>query len=120
MIKVEGDRTLYVDCDDTLVLWNISDYPDSPRIKINLYHEDTVLVPHQKNINLLIKFRKLGYKIIVWSQSGADWAEAVVNQLLLSDYVDLVITKPTYYLDDLPASAWADRRVYRELVEKEV
>lgn len=116
--KLAGDRTLYVDCDDTLVAWDLSKYPDEPRVTVTCYGHDSELVPNRNNINTLIKFAKLGHRIIVWSQSGADWAEAVAKELCIDDYCDLYITKPSWYLDDLPTEAWlpASRRIWREPV----
>lgn len=114
--KLAGDRTLYVDCDDTLVMWNLSDYPDSPRVTVSCYGYDSELVPNRENVNTLIKFKKLGYIIICWSQSGADWAEAVARELCIEEYCDLFITKPSWILDDLPTEAWlpAARRIWRQ------
>lgn len=112
--KLSGDRTLYVDCDDTLVAWDISKYPDEPRVRVNCYGYESELVPNRRNVNTLIKFAKLGYKIIVWSQSGPDWAEAVARELCIEEFCDLFIAKPSWYLDDLDASVWLNRRIWRE------
>jgi hypothetical protein len=111
--RLEGDRTLYVDCDDTLVAWNISEYPDLPRLQVTCFGYTSELVPNQKNINLVVKFAKLGYKVVVWSQSGSEWAETIGRAVCIDDYVSLYISKPSWYLDDLPATDWLNRRIWR-------
>lgn len=42
--------------------------------------------------------------MVVWSAGGWDWAEAVVKTLKLENFVDLVISKPTWTYDDLQPS----------------
>ena len=108
------ERTLYVDCDDTLVMWDKSEFPPQSQIKVSCYGADSYVVPNKFNINLLEKFRKLGYLVVAWSQSGGSWAEAVVKALGISEHVSLCITKPTYCLDDLPPSVWIGKRIWRD------
>lgn len=116
MIELNTDRTVVVDCDDTLVHWNISKYLDYYKQFIIFEHEGyhVTLFPNKKNINLVRKFKKLGYSVIVWSQSGKDWAKKVVEELELVSYVDIVGTKPNYYIDDLPVNTWMTSRVWRD------
>lgn len=109
---------MYVDCDDTLVMWNISSYPTLPHIELDCYGP-VVLAPNQKNINLVKKFKKLGYSIIVWSATGADWAEAVSKALDLDGIVSLYLTKPSYYLDDLPSNQFMGQRLWRDPITGE-
>lgn len=106
-----------VDVDDTLVLWNKSDYPDDEQIEVNLTGKpghQTFLIPHQKNINMFIKFAKMGYDMIVWSKTGYDWAKLIVEALELQPYVSAIASKPNFYFDDREASDWIGERVYRE------
>ena len=113
--SVDNERLLYVDCDDTLVLWDLSSYPEAefPRIELNCWGP-VMLAKHEKNINLVKKFAKLGYGIIVWSQTGAEWAETVARAVGIDDIATLYLTKPRYHLDDLPANAWMGERLYRD------
>jgi hypothetical protein len=118
-LKISGDRVVMCDVDDTLVMGNLSDYPpDMPRVYIDLYATGGVrpmeLIPNQKNINLFIKFRKMGYRMIVWSQTGADWAEAVVKALGMEPYVDVVMSKPRWFFDDRPAEGWMGTQIWRD------
>ncbi len=103
-----------VDVDDTLVLWDISEYPETARIEVKGANGMVELVPHQKNINTLIKFWKLGYTVNVWSASGWGWALSVVAALELSPFVNQVGCKPLYYFDDKPCEKWMGDRVYRD------
>jgi hypothetical protein len=107
------DRTLYVDCDDTLIMWNLSDYGDeTPRLTVNVWGPADV-IPNQKNINTVRKFALLGYTIILWSKTGAKWARAVGQATGLDPLVTAYLTKPTYYLDDMEAAEWLGPRLWR-------
>lgn len=44
--------------------------------------------------------------IVVWSQQGDEWAEAVVKALNLEPYVHFVMTKVSECFDDLPVREW--------------
>jgi hypothetical protein len=111
---MKSDRVVMVDCDDTLVMWDLSSYPDVPRVTVNCYGYLTDLVPNEKNIKLLRKFAKLGYEIHVWSGSGWEWADAIVEVLGLGSIVQTTMTKPSYYFDDLPCQEWMGTRIWRD------
>lgn len=49
--------------------------------------------------------------IVVWSQGGDYWATVVLKALNLQDYVDLVITKPKWYHDDVDANEFMTRSI---------
>lgn len=116
-MKIGSEKNYMVDVDDTLCMWNLSQYPDLPREEIDCYGHISVVCFNQKNINLAKKLQKLGYHLIVWSQSGADWAEAVANKAGLTG-VDFM-TKPRGYLDDLPADVWMGDRLWRHPITGE-
>lgn len=97
------------DVDDTLAMHNLSEYPTEQRVVVEYTHGPMVIVPNQKNINTLIKFKKLGYYVIVWSRTGSDWAEKVCEATGIDGYVDLYLTKPIFILDDRPANEWTER-----------
>jgi len=106
-------KPVYVDVDDTLVLWDVSAHPEGEAISVDFAGYTTHLVKHTKNINLVIKFAKLGYDVIVHSQTGHDWAEAISQAIGLDEYVKAYATKPKFYIDDLDASTWIGQRVWR-------
>lgn len=119
--RPEFKKPVFIDCDDTLVLWDVSKYEKTatPICSEFFPPEHITLVPHQKNINLLKKFAKLGYDVIVWSQTGSDWAREVVNILGLEKYVTAYAAKPNFYLDDLPCTAWMGTQVWRDPLKEE-
>lgn len=47
-----------------------------------------------------------GQIVIVWSAGGYKWAESVVKSLGLSLFVDVAMSKPTWYYDDIPCQKW--------------
>lgn len=63
---------------------------------------------------LLKQYKGRGMCIMVWSAGGTQWAKTIINTLNLQDYVDLIITKPSKYVDDLKASKILVNRVYLE------
>ena len=115
-------KPFLVDVDDTLILWDISKYkddlPDEDMIHFQYGGNDLYAYKHQKNINTVIKLYKMGYHIIVQSQTGWEYAQAVVDALGLSNIVSDVGDKPSFYLDDLSANAWM-KRTYRDPITGE-
>lgn len=107
MLVIPCNQPLYVDIDDTLLKWNASTeekeqtgifitYPNSS--------QGDLLVPLMGNIEALKKHRLRRQTVIVWSQGGTEWAEIAIKALNLEEYVDLIIEKPQWFLDDLPAT----------------
>lgn len=111
---IEGYKTLYVDVDDTLAMGDLSEYDFKERLIINYVNGPITVVPNQKNVNLLTLFYKLGYTVIVWSKTGADWAKAVTEALEIQDMVAAYLTKPTFILDDQEVTKWIGPRRWRD------
>lgn len=107
-------KTLYSDVDETLICHNLSEFSPEQRITVTCNQREFVCVPHVKNINLLIKFYKLGYDVFVWSRTGESWAKAVVNTLGLNEYVRACLSKPDFILDDKGADTWIGPRCWRD------
>lgn len=104
MFFLNNDQTAFFDVDETLVLWS-SDIPYEERIFIDDGGGITAYVtPHRKHIEQLKNHKARGHAVIVWSAGGSEWANAVVNSLGLSQYVDVVMRKPTWYYDDLKSN----------------
>lgn len=114
MNVIKSDRVVMVDCDETLILWDISEYPKVDQVNVYCHGKHTPVALHRKNYNLLRKFHRLGYTIIVWSASGWEWAEAVVKGLRIENMVTSVSSKPRYYFDDVPCEKWMGSRIYRD------
>lgn len=110
-----NEQLVPVDCDDTLVMWSDQyQQPHGDAIPIiDPYDQSTnYLTPNKKHIDLIKKYKGRGFLVIVWSAGGVEWAQAVVKALELESYVDIVLTKPSRYVDDLDASEWMGNRVY--------
>lgn len=107
-------RTLYVDVDDTLLMHDRSAFVFTSEVTVKCKGRTFVGVPNKKNINLLVKFYKLGYDVIVWSKTGASWARAVGGVLGINEYVSHYLSKPDFYMDDRDAKDWMGQRVYRD------
>jgi hydroxymethylpyrimidine pyrophosphatase-like HAD family hydrolase len=129
MIVVPCKNTVFCDVDDTLVMWNAT--PDEleargvdftcPGALVTIDEDGTEgfapewkqrLLPHRKHIEQLKKHKQRGHTVIVWSAGGYDWAAAVVKALGLETYVDLVISKPTWFYDDLTPDEFMGKRYY--------
>jgi nicotinamidase-related amidase len=105
MFVIENDKSLFVDVDDTLVIW-----------------EGTTYRPHTKHIELIKKFHQRGMPIIVWSAGGHAWALRIVKELQLEPYVTAVMSKPAWFVDDLPAEEFLPEinRIYLKDEHSEV
>lgn len=112
-----SNKVVAIDTDDTLIAWNLSEYPAEGQITVKYKKRSVTVYPMSKNINLLRKFAKLDYEIIVWSATGADWAATIVKALGLENEVTVCMTKPRYYFDDQKADEWM-MKVYREEPKK--
>lgn len=118
--RIENEKLVYCDVDDTLIMWDYSKHKeelkDSDAVTITFYDHDSYVYKNQKNINLLIKLAKMNYGIVLWSQTGAEYAEVVARKLGIDEFVTLYMTKPRYHIDDLPSSAWMGTRLWRDPV----
>jgi hydroxymethylpyrimidine pyrophosphatase-like HAD family hydrolase len=112
---VEGFDFTYFDCDDTLVMWDTT-LIDQNLDKCITFENPSdknlkwLLLPNENTIQALKQAKAAGSTIVVWSAGGWDWALEVVTRLELKDYVDLVISKPMRYYDDIPSSQFMGRR----------
>lgn len=120
----DTDQVVTIDCDDTLVMWpenqkifpynqsHTQPYPGSLPVPDPYDGSLNHLTPHQKHIDLVKKYKGRGYLVIVWSAGGVKWAEQVVKALALEPFVDIVLSKPSKYVDDLHCEKWMGQRVY--------
>lgn len=129
MIKINGDIIVYCDVDDTLLMWSAtneeldkngitvtcpgSQYLDPETNTIKTHPEwSERLLPHWKHVESLKKHKLRGHTVVVWSAGGVNWAEAAVKALNLEHIVDIVISKPTFYYDDLMPNEFMGKRYF--------
>jgi len=120
MIVIPGNNIVFFDVDDTLILWSPTqeqlekygiDITCDKSMIPNWKSEPvpsgvwiTRIVPHNVHIEELKKYKMRNHTVVVWSAGGYNWAKIAVKALKLEDYVDLVISKPTWIYDDLSAA----------------
>lgn len=107
---IRSEQIVMWDIDDTLVMW---DSPIKDIYIVNPHDKKTeCLTKHELHIKYLKEHKSRGFTNIIWSAGGYEWAEVVINALELNDYVDLIISKPVKFFDDLPANEVLVNRVY--------
>lgn len=103
---IDNERVSCFDVDETLIIHRNSpaSYILDRRIDEKIYYE-----PYTEHIRLLKQMKARGQFIIVWSAGGYEWAKMVIEELGLIDYVDLIMTKPSAYVDDKDANDFMER-----------
>lgn len=110
---IKNELIFFVDIDDTLVVWGKAKRGEKVIAVTNPYDDvQEYLRPHKGHIKILKERKARGSTIIVWSAGGYRWAEAVIKALKLSDYVDLIMSKPFAYMDDKTSEHFMGERVY--------
>lgn len=110
-IKIPDRRIAYFDCDETI----ISHFPviGGTAFEVEFNKATRMIYSMPKNIDLIHELRLCGYQIAVWSLSGSDHAERMVNLLGLAESVDIILPKPGLYVDDKPFESQYIARVYK-------
>ncbi len=104
-------RVAYIDCDETLISWDPAAGDQS--LLLNCDGFKRYVSPIKVHIELIKEFKAVGWQVVVWSQGGADHAERVIKLLCMEDYVDLIVSKPQVYVDDLAFENQNIRRVFK-------
>lgn len=112
---IKNEMITPIDVDGTLVIHDeLSDIP--PGESVQIY--DAVTKKHitmrinRPMVRLLREADSRGDFVIVWSRGGFRWASDVIKALDLVDCVDLVLSKPMAYFDDVEIEQWLPYRVY--------
>ena len=108
MIVIRNDNVVFCDIDSTLIAWHKEEV-DPNNTRLVDIEVDGNTYPHwvlNENVDQLYKHHARGQPIILWSQGGYEWGEAVAKALGLENIVSVVVGKPKFVIDDLPASAW--------------
>ena len=104
MVVVKSNQPVYVDVDETLVIHNKERRKHKDNIKIG----DCLYIPHKPHIEQIKAHSSRKHTVIVWSKGGCEWAELIVKKLKLEKYVDAVLEKPMWAIDDQVPSNYID------------
>lgn len=96
MKVIKSYRIVMMDTDDTIIMWKKLDL-DLPIVNIN----GRDFQVHTKHVQKIHDYHLMGFKVIVWSTSGYQWAETVVKALGLENEVDFIMSKPHRIFDDV-------------------
>jgi hypothetical protein len=108
ILEVENDNIIMFDCNDTLIEDVPEDY-EGETITIECKGFSRKFKPLWKNIEIVKLYKTRSYVVGIWSRDGGSWSEAVTKSLNLENYVDIVMAKPRWYVDNLPADHWMTR-----------
>jgi FMN phosphatase YigB (HAD superfamily) len=100
MIVLPEKPTVFCDVDETLVIWNESHVPKDQLEYFHLLKGEKFWI-HMIHRKLLKEFKARGHNVVVWSAGGSDWAKLIVEKIHLTNVVDLVVSKPDWFIDDL-------------------
>lgn len=113
MQVIKSEQVICIDVDDTLVMHQRAGPGDSVVTFLDPYDKTPRrLVVHEPHVKILMDRKARGATIIVWSQSGYQWAEAIIVALGIQKYVDFIASKPVAYIDDKPVQDWMAERIY--------
>ena len=116
MITIKSTKIVYTDIDNTL-LFSLREYPHEVTHEVVKINGRKFWV-HDPHIEMIKDFKARGHSIVVWSAGGAEWAKLAVEALKLESHVDLVISKPDWFIDDKTAEQFMgeDKRFYKSRV----
>lgn len=98
------------DVDATLVSYDVEGYDKRDLIKVGLSKKNQIWVkPIDVHVQRVKNHKASGHLIIVWSGSGYEWAQHIVEKLGLTQYVDIITVKPKWTYDDSPFDSWCKR-----------
>ncbi len=116
MNVIKNDKVICFDVDDTLVLWEEQKGAVFPMSSIDIEcpHDESMMTVyiHQPHVKLLKNHLSRGSTVLVWSQGGHAWAEAVIRALDINHENLYILSKPLTYVDDLPVTEWMKDRIY--------
>jgi hypothetical protein len=116
MKVIKSSRIVMFDVDETLVIWDWRAIDPEGKNLISISNPagacQELVMPHDRHITLMRQFKARGHTVVVWSQGGWAWSESVVKALGIEELVDLIIDKPSWYVDDLPSEVFMKSPIY--------
>lgn len=109
---IENELVTFFDIDNTLVME--TDVLDPLALKyLDVAGNICYGRPHLVHIDQLKKHKARGYTNILWSGNGYKHVEIIIKLLGIEEYVDIAMSKPVKYWDDLEdANNILNNRVY--------
>lgn len=111
-----GTPTIYFDVDNTLIMHLDGATISNECVAIEVWGMTTYVKPHFKHITTLKKYKEKGFKVVVWSGGGEEWATEVIKSLGLTQHVDVILSKPTVYYDDLEVQDFMPKNIRRYIL----
>lgn len=111
--KAPERKAVYVDVDETLVLWK-DDPVDPDNNVIQVVNGLLTIKFHRRHIQLVKQFYAIGWTVIVWSQGGPDHAEHVIKACKLENHIHAILGKPDTILDDKELHEQGIRRSFKK------
>lgn len=111
-IAFDVDNTLIFETSNTNLHWAKTN--DLQFVDIKCPYDDITrkYIIHEEHIKLLKDNRARGFSVVVWSNNGKAWAEAVVKALNLGDYVDDCMSKFIKVIDDQEPNKFLKAHIY--------
>lgn len=119
---IDSEQLICVDCDETLLLWDTPVTPDNEKNVVTFFdpyagYQVSVLT-HPAHIKIVKDRKARGATIILWSQSGYQWAMQTAKACGLLEHVDYCASKPIAIIDDKPAADWLQEQIYLKPTSK--
>jgi len=114
-IVLWNDQAVFVDCDDTMILWSYPEGIDTRHLTHakDVHGNDTlVFLNHQRHIDFVKRLYRQGVMVIVWSAAGTRWADHTADILGLDGFVTVTMCKPKFMLDDLSADKFMPKNTF--------
>lgn len=119
MKLIDNEQVFAFDIDKTLISARRAHKAKDDIGILNPYTKEIVYCkPHIGHIDLLKEMFGRGRFIIVWSAAGVQWAKAVVEALGVSEFADVIMTKPIGYVDDKKVEEWMSNRIFLDEDER--
>lgn len=103
-MRLCSDQVVAFDVDDTLISFEPNGSESG--IEVFCFNQNHTVYPNQKMITQLKAEHANKKLIIVWSQQGDEWSDAVARALGLELFVHITMTKVSKCFDDLPIKEW--------------
>jgi hypothetical protein len=99
--KVKDGGVFACDVDSTLISWSIPENYSGTLVTTYCDGVKDIGIPNTYAIDHLKKMKARNFAVVVWSAGGSNWAEEAVKALGVEDWVDVIMPKIDFHLDDV-------------------